>query len=117
MKASATVVETTASNVAHDVPTPVGTSCATFEAVVSTTVADAFIPPDAGWSGGALQLDYVPGHPEWVACVNALAAGKTVLRATIRAGQWILLRGTGTTAVQVGRPVATPPTEFLVQWK
>ncbi len=109
-------------------PTPASTSCApSFEAMVSTTVAESFIAPDPArpggplHRGGALLLDKVRDragvvlHPEWNACVDDLATGKTGLRATVRAGEWILTRPLGTGVVQVGRPVDATP--FAVQWE
>jgi hypothetical protein len=96
-------------------PAAVGSCAPTFEAMVSTTVAESFIAPDVARPGGALLLDKIFGHPEWSACVDGLAPGKTGLRATIRAGGWILTRPLGTSTVQAGRPVVGA--EFAIQWE
>jgi hypothetical protein len=80
-------------------PAGVG-ACASFDAEVASTVA-----PEAGFPGGALE----------VAASQCLtdAAGHTGLRATVRAGEWVVVRGAalagraeaGTTAVLEGRRI------------
>ncbi len=82
-------------------------TCTTFEAEV-----DTLLPPDAAsYPGGALRLrKKVPTNAAWDACVDALVAPppSASLRATVRAGGYVLVRGTGEFAVHVGRPVSRP---------
>ncbi len=85
-------------------------SCASFDATVV-----ALLPSTGDHPGGAMRVGTVGGHPEWDACVSGLGAGKTGLRATVRGGGWVLVRGTGLDAVLAGRPVSE--TEFLLQWE
>jgi hypothetical protein len=77
-------------------PAAVGSCAPTFEARVV-----GFEPPAAGTPGGALTV--VAAEPRWAECVTGLA-GKPNLRATVRAGGYVLVRGTGAGAAQVGRP-------------
>lgn len=106
----------TAGDVAVIEPTGLGT-CATFEAAVA-----GVYPPTADRPGGYVALAHrTPANPAWDHCVDLLAATRNVaqpapaLRATIRAGDYVLLRGTGTAAIAVGRPRVGEP--FQVAWQ
>ena len=92
-------------------PDAVGSCAPAFEA----TVVDLLPKLDGSYPGGAMQVGTVPGHAEWDACVSGLGAGKTGLRASLRGGGWVLVRGTGADAVVAGRPVVG--TELAVQWE
>jgi len=92
-------------------PSAVGSCAPTFEATVA-----ALLPPTADHPGGALQLAPIFDPAEWGTCLANLAGTPNLnLRATIRAGGWILFRGTGPSAVQVGRPEVDA--EFAIQWQ
>jgi hypothetical protein len=78
-------------------PEALGSCAPSFEATVVTTVA----PNVVAFPGGA--LDVVAAAPQWDTCLPALA-GKTRVRATVRGGGWILVRGTAPSAILVDRP-------------
>ncbi len=93
-------------------PSGLGT-CTTFEARV-----EALRPPDAAtFPGGAVRLaKKLPTNAAWDRCVDALVApGAANLLASVRAGGYVLLRGTGTSAVHVGRPAVGVP--FAAAWQ
>jgi len=92
-------------------PDAVGSCAPTFEA----TVVDLLPKLDGSYPGGAMQVGTVPGHAEWDACVSGLGAGKTGLRASLRGGGWVLVRGTGADAVLAARPESE--TELAIQWQ
>lgn len=94
-------------------PAAVGSCAGIFEAAVDELLTS--VGHESEYPGGALRLGKLAGHPEWDACVDALASGKTGLRASVRAGGWVLVRGTGAAAALVGRPQRD--TEFTVQWE
>jgi hypothetical protein len=81
-------------------PNTIGT-CPAFEA----TVTD-LIPPDATRPGGAVQLGHrTPANPAWDQCLNLITGSRPNLRATIRAGGYVLVRGaSGAPQQLVGRP-------------
>jgi hypothetical protein len=99
--------------------TPLGT-CLAFEASVN-----AVVPPDSSrFPGGAVRLvarttsDPV-ASAQWAACLSLLGnAAKDApvgsLRATIRAGGYVLVRGSGQGALHVGRPALG--SRFSVSW-
>lgn len=92
-------------------PTGLGT-CKTFEASIA-----AVNPPDATRPGGSLALaPRTPAVPAWDRCLEAMKApsGARYL-ATIRAGDHVLVRGTGAAAVHVGRPELGK--RFEVAWQ
>jgi hypothetical protein len=104
---------------------PVGLgTCGTFEASVA-----AVNPPDATHPGGSVTLGHRPPtvpkwDPKWNSCVDLLRITTFVqdqgpwLTATIRAGGYVLVRGTGSAAVHVGRPEVVLPfgKPFVVAW-
>jgi hypothetical protein len=75
-------------------PSGLGTCASPFDATIT-----GFLAADPDHPGGALAVGPT-GDP----CVAALGAGKTSLRATVRAGDWVLVRGTGASATVVDRP-------------
>lgn len=92
-------------------------TCTTFEAEVAEVRA-----PAADRPGGSLALTHrTPTVAAWDRCVDLLAAASNVgsgspwLVATVRAGDYVLVRGTGTGAVHVGRPA--PGQRFEVAWQ
>jgi hypothetical protein len=101
----------------------VGT-CSNFEATVT-----ALDPPDpARFPGGAVRIDdRATTDPvataQWAQCMDQLRAEAILdaatpvraLRATIRAGGYVLVRGTGQAAIPVGRPQLGVP--FSVRWQ
>jgi hypothetical protein len=93
-------------------PAGLGT-CTTFEARVEAILA----PAASTYPGGAVVLAPDPDHPEWNACVDALAVadGATALRASFRAGEYVLVKGTEPAAVHVGRPALDVPFDVLWQ--
>lgn len=102
---------------------PTGLStCRTFEARV-----DAVNAPTSAQPGGSVSLGHrILADPEavttkesapWNGCVDALKNGDypaASYRATIRAGGYVLTRGSGSAAVHVGRPELAR--RFAVQW-
>jgi hypothetical protein len=80
---------------------PVGLgTCTAFEA----TVAD-LLPPDAARPGGAVRLARrLPTNPAFDRCLDLIAGPVPGLRASIRAGGYLLVRGSGSAALHVGRP-------------
>lgn len=95
-------------------PTGLGT-CKTFEAEVA-----ALAEPTATRPGGFVRLRHrTPANPAWDACLDAMTTGPTgpagaVLLATVRAADYVLLRGVGDAAVHVGRPALGQ--RFAVSW-
>jgi hypothetical protein len=81
-------------------PNTIGT-CPAFEATVT-----GLIPPDAARPGGAVQLGQrTPANPAWNQCLGLITGSLSNLRATIRAGGYVLVRGaTGAPQQVVGRP-------------
>lgn len=90
---------------------PASGTCTAFEA----SVAELFPPDSSTFPGGAVRLAPLAAHPEWDACVAALGDGATGLRATFRAGEYVLLKGTEPAAVHVGRPALDAL--FEVRWQ
>ena len=88
-------------------PAAVGSCAPTFDATVT-----GFLAPGSGYPGGAMQIAAAPGTP--ATCLSALA-GKTDIRATVRGGGWVLVRGTGTDAV-LARAAVTG-SDVAVQWQ
>ncbi|HEX9401922.1 MAG TPA: hypothetical protein VF912_17565 [Anaeromyxobacter sp.] len=87
-------------------------TCATFEASVA-----ALSQPDTSRPGGAVRLaKKLPTNAAWDACVDALVVpGAAHLLASVRAGGYVLVRGTGASAIHVGRPALGAP--FAVAWQ
>lgn len=106
-------------------PSGLGT-CGPFEATVTELVA-----PDLVHPGGWVRLGHrvlAPGTPAvpaatlagWNGCVDQIptarpATGGPFFAATFRAGEYVLVRGTGTAALHVGRPQLGVP--FTVEWQ
>jgi hypothetical protein len=96
-------------------PNLVGT-CQAFEATIT-----ALVPPATTVPGGAVQIvprqSSDPAAAGWAQCVSLLASQPSPvrgLRATIRAGGYVLVLGTGQAAIHVGRPRLGVP--FQVSW-
>jgi hypothetical protein len=77
-------------------PSAVGSCAATFEGRIV-----GFDAPATGSPGGALNVQ--PAEPRWADCFTGLP-GKPNLRATVRAGGYVLVRGRDPSVVQIGRP-------------
>ena len=87
-------------------------TCTRFEA----DVAELLQPLDGTYPGGAVRLAPKAAHPEWNGCVDALRApGAAHLLATVRAGGYVLVRGSDAGALHVGRPALG--TAFAVEWR
>jgi hypothetical protein len=97
-------------------PTGLGT-CTRFEATIT-----GLLPPAPARPGGSVTLGHrTPTVVAWDRCVDLLAATSNVAQqgpgtlATIRAGGYVLLRGTGSGARHVGRPAMGQ--RFEVAWQ
>jgi hypothetical protein len=97
-------------------PAAPGTCTGQFEVRVAGLVEPATPTP----GGAALLEEKDPSNPAWHSCfVDLTSSGTTVpgLRATFRAGganPYVLVRGTGASAIHVGRPA--PGTPFDLTW-
>jgi hypothetical protein len=91
-------------------PTALGT-CTSFEATI-----EAILPPDAARPGGALRLGHrVPANAAWDECLDLVTGPVGGILATIRAGGYVLTRGTSPALHHVGRPEIGKP--FEVSWQ